>query len=88
MGQAFQVFYVVGVLIYLDWIICFNTVKKCPNSKFFWSMFSGIWTEYGEILCISPYSAQMRKNTDQNNSEYGHFLRSANHKYHYLWNKH
>ena len=25
---------------------------------------------------ISPYSVRMRENTDQNNSEYGHFLRS------------
>ena len=24
-----------------------------------------------------PYSARMRQNMDQNNSEYGHFLRSA-----------
>ena len=30
----------------------------------------------GVILSISPYSVQMRENTDQNNSEYGHFLRS------------
>ena len=29
------------------------------------------------ILRISPYSVRMRENTDQNNSEYGHFLRSA-----------
>ena len=36
-----------------------------------------IWTEYGEILFISPYSVRMRENADQNNSEYGHFLRSA-----------
>ena len=36
-----------------------------------------IGTEYKEILCISPYSVRMRENTDQNNSEYGHFLRSA-----------
>ena len=35
-----------------------------------------IWTEYGDILRISPYSVRMRINTDQNNSEYGHFLRS------------
>ena len=28
------------------------------------------------VVRISPYSVQMRKNTDQNNSEYGHFLRS------------
>ena len=45
--------------------------KKCPYSKLFWSVFSRIWTEYGEILCISPYSVQMRENADQNNSEYG-----------------
>ena len=30
------------------------------------------------ILSISPYSVRMRENADQNNSEYGHFLRSEN----------
>ena len=30
-----------------------------------------------EILRISLYSARMRENTDQNNSEYGHFSRSG-----------
>ena len=30
------------------------------------------------ILRISPYSVWMRENADQNNSEYGHFLRSVN----------
>ena len=29
------------------------------------------------VLRISPYSVQMRKNTGQNNSEYGHFLHSG-----------
>ena len=29
-----------------------------------------------EIRSISQYSVRMRENTDQNNSEYGHFLRS------------
>ena len=52
--------------------------KKCPYSELFWFAYSRIWTEYGEILRISPYSNRMRKNVDQNNSEYGHFLRSAN----------
>ena len=28
------------------------------------------------VLRISPYSVRMRENTDQNNFEYGHFLRS------------
>ena len=36
-----------------------------------------IWTKNGEIRSISPYSVQMRENTDQNNSEYGHFLLSV-----------
>ena len=53
-----------------------HCVKKCPYSELFWSVFSRIRTEYGEILRISPYSVQIRENTDQNNSEQGHFLRS------------
>ena len=48
---------------------------KCPYSELFWSAFPRIRTEYGEILRISLYSAQMRENADQNNSEYRHFLR-------------
>ena len=51
--------------------------KKCPYSELFWSTFSRIRTEYGEILRISPYSVRMQENADQNNSEYEHFLRSG-----------
>ena len=47
--------------------------KKCPYSEFFWSAFSRIQTAYGEIFPIFPYSVRMRKNTDQKNSQYGHF---------------
>ena len=47
--------------------------EKCPYSEIFWSVFSRIRTEYGEILRTSPYLVQMRENTDQKNSEYGHF---------------
>ena len=42
--------------------------------------FSQIWTEYGEILylsLLSPNAGKYGKNADQNNSEYGHFLRSG-----------
>ena len=39
----------------------------CPYSELFWSVFSHIRTEY---------SFQMREYTEQNNSEYGRFLRS------------
>ena len=48
----------------------------CPYSELFWYVVSRILTEYGEIQSISPHSVRMRENTDQNNSEYGHFLRS------------
>ena len=40
--------------------------EKCPYSELFWSVFSRIRTEYGEILRISLYSVRMRENTDQN----------------------
>ena len=51
--------------------------KRCPYSELFWSVFSNMRTEYGEIRSIFPYSVRMRENTDQNNSEYGYFSRSA-----------
>ena len=60
--------------------------KKCPYSELFWSAFSRIRTEYGEILPISPYSVRMRENADQNNSEYGQFLRCE--RYIKTWQKH
>ena len=49
--------------------------EKCPYSEIFWSVFSFVWTGYGEILCISPYSVWPRKNTDQKKSKYRHFAR-------------
>ena len=51
--------------------------EKCPKLEFLWSVFfSGIWTEYRNLLQKSPYSAQIRENTEQKNSKYGYFLRS------------
>ena len=50
--------------------------EKCPYPKFFWSVFSRIQTEYGQIRSISPYSVWMWEIEDQENSEYGHFSRS------------
>ena len=68
--------------------------EKCSYQEFFWSLFSQIQTGYGDLfkgknndvilkvfllnLNKSPYSVQMRENTDQNNSEYGHFSHSGN----------
>ena len=60
-----------------SWKVSCQTLReKCPYSELFCYLFSCIWTEYGEILRISPYSVRMRENADQNNSEHGHFLRS------------
>ena len=50
--------------------------EKCHFSELFWSVFSSIWTKWGQILSISPHSVRMRENADQNNSEYGQFLRT------------
>ena len=56
--------------------------KKCTYSELFWSAFFTHFpafelnTErYGEIF--SPNAGKCVKNADQNNSEYGLFLRSA-----------
>ena len=49
----------------------FKLREKCPCSELFWSSFSRIRTEYGET------PVQIHKTADQNNSEYGQFLRQA-----------
>ena len=48
--------------------------EKCSHSKLFWSAFSRIRAEHGEILRLSPHSVRMRENADQNNSKCGNFL--------------
>ena len=50
-------------------LYCFRQTLYEKCSEFFWSAFSPIWTEYGEILRNSPYSVEMRENADQKNSE-------------------
>ena len=51
--------------------------EKPPYSEFFWSVFSHIWTEYGEMLHISPHSVRTWESTDQKNSELRRILRSG-----------
>ena len=53
--------------------------EKFPYSELFRSVFPCIRNKYWEIRCISQYSVRMRENADRNNSEYGHFSRSARH---------
>ena len=60
------------VLRFLSWFLTLH--EKCPYLEILWYTFFDIRTECGE-----KQSDKMRdkgKNADQNNSEYGHFLRS------------
>ena len=54
--------------------------EKGPYSEFFWSVFSHIRTEYGDLQSKSPHSVRIRENTDQKNSVQGHFLRNDSRK--------
>ena len=47
----------------LEWV---TLRKKYLYSEFFWSVFSGIRTKYGDLLRKSPYLVQISKNMDQN----------------------
>ena len=61
--------------IYMVNTFFLSLLEKCPYSELFWSAFFCIQTEYGELRSIPSYSVRMREYADQNNSEYGHFLR-------------
>ena len=50
--------------------------KMCPYSEIFWSVFSRIRTEYGEIRSTSPYSVWRRENTHQKKLPIWHFSRN------------
>ena len=51
----------VNAQIYSQW----HCLECVQTRSFFWSVFSPIWTEYGEILRIYPHSVRMRENMDQ-----------------------
>ena len=50
--------------------------KKCPYSQLFWSAFFPHFPAFG-LSVFSPNAEKCGKNADQNNSEYGFFLRSV-----------
>ena len=58
------------------YVISYKLCGKCPYLEFFWSVFSCIRTEYGDIRSESRYSVRMQGNTVQENTEYGHFSHS------------
>ena len=45
------------------------------REKFFWSVFSQIRREYGDLHWKSPDLVRMRESADQKNSEYGSFMK-------------
>ena len=51
--------------------------EMCPNIELFLVRDSRVRTEYRETRSISPYSVRMQENTDQKNSVFGNFSRSA-----------
>ena len=42
-----------------------HCVKSVQIQSYFWSVFSCIRTEYGDLRSKSPYSVRIRENTDQ-----------------------
>ena len=54
-----------------------HCVKNALYSTFFWSVFSHIQTDYGDLICKSSYSVQMWEKSDQKNSDYGQFSRNG-----------
>ena len=52
-------------------------MKSVQIRSFFWSVFSCVQTEYGDLLRNSPCSVRTYENTDQKNSLFGHFSHSV-----------
>ena len=52
--------------LFMDMVLLLKVhyVKSVQIRSFFWSVFSGIRTEYEDLLRKSPYSVRMRENTD------------------------
>ena len=73
MPEKWQNLWNIVILCYLESFKKLSLHENSPYLELFWSAFSHICFEYGEIRSISPYLVWMRENMDQKNSEYGHF---------------
>ena len=51
--------------IWSPFLPSYSLRRMCPNTELFWSVFSCIPIEYGDLLRKSPYSVRMQENTDQ-----------------------
>ena len=54
----------VAITIILSFLNGKTLPKKCLYSKFFWPVFSCVWTEYRDLHSKSPCSVQMGERTD------------------------
>ena len=64
--------------IFTDLYLPYTGKDHCIKSVHIRSYSGPHFPAFGlKVLSIFPYSVQMWENTDQNNSEYGHFLRGA-----------
>ena len=77
MGHPLDTVLYVPLILRLSQTNALHCVKSVFIQSFFWSVFSCIRTEYQHLPSGSPYSVRMRENTDQKNSECGHFSRIA-----------
>ena len=66
---------------FVSLFVCIELREKCPHLEFFRLVFSRIRTEYREIHSTSPNLVQMRENTDQKNSSYGHLSRTVTYNF-------
>ena len=80
--NPWTVFLVKLLYPYSYWEI--HCVKSVRIRGFSGPHFPAFWLN--TIIRISPYSVQMRESTDQNNSKYGHFLRSVRRAKIFVWN--
>ena len=51
-----------------------HCAKNANIWRFFWSVFSRIWTKYGYLLHKSPHLVRIRENTDQKKLRFSIFL--------------
>ena len=62
-----------------------HCVKNVQIRRFFWSVFSCIWAEYGNLLSPSTGKYEYRKIRSRKNSVFRHFSRSDVLILDYLW---
>ena len=69
-------FVIFRYLNYLKLLVV-HCVKIVQIWNFFWSVFSCIRTEYGDLMRKSPYSVRIQEIQTRKNSVFGHFSRSG-----------